>query len=336
MKKLIPFALLVIALLFVFYNEGAFEKVLGSNVPEDQLISDISANNSDIERAGLTINDIDILSSEQNKDLGIYTCTVKYTAENTDVSYTGNMTLTYMKHDGSWMFSNYENGDTFYEPKSSCDESVAKAYIQNEYEEQGVTNAQLDFTLSTDVDQYIIPNAVDSTGNWHAFYYIVSGKENSVCSWSDSWSVSCCFDLCDGWQAVDSTKERLSEAWDLCGTWSLTNDIVNVVVDVTAFDIDIENNSVTVTYSWQLTVYNGSTYAEGGVKYSSDTPVTVTEEFDSDQQYINVNGNLANVYFCGRPVSWDIKGDNEENVGIWVKVYDVDYFSNECSWLTRQ
>ena len=67
MKKLIPFALLIIIVLFIFYNEGAFDRVLNKDVSEEQLISDISANNSDIGRAGLAITDIEILSSECDK-----------------------------------------------------------------------------------------------------------------------------------------------------------------------------------------------------------------------------------------------------------------------------
>lgn len=81
MKKLIPFALLVIAVLFIFYNEGAFDKVLNKDVSEEQLISDISANNSDIGRAGLSITNIEILSSKCDKELGIYSYSVKYSAE---------------------------------------------------------------------------------------------------------------------------------------------------------------------------------------------------------------------------------------------------------------
>lgn len=113
MKKLTPFALLVIAALFMFYQDGAFDGLLGKNVSEEQIISDISENNSDIMRYGLSVADIDILSSEQDEDLGIYACSVKYSAENTDVSYTGNMSLTYMKHDGVWLLSKCEGGDTF-------------------------------------------------------------------------------------------------------------------------------------------------------------------------------------------------------------------------------
>ena len=330
MKKLIPFALLVIAVLFIFYNEGAFDKVLGSDVPEEQLISDISANNSDIGRAGLSITDIEILSSKCDKELGIYSYSVKYSAENADASYTGSMSLTYMKHNDTWAFSKYEEGDTFYEPKSACDESVAKAYIQSEYEELGVVNAQLDFKATADADAYI-PGAVDMTSSWHSFSYIVSGKENSVCSWSDSWHISCCFDLNDGWQVVDATRERLKETWDICGKYSFANENFSTTVDVISFDVDLESDTVTLVWSWQFT--------KNGVTSTSNGQETKVLDLEDKNSYVKSYGNLANVYFCGRGgISWDTQNDNTEGVGIFVSLgggytYWID---GVAYWLTKQ
>lgn len=323
MKKLIPFALLVIAVLFIFYNEGAFDKVLGSGVPEEQLISDISANNSDIRRAGLSITDIEILSSECDKDLGIYSYSVKYSAENADASYTGNMSLTYMKHNDTWAFSKYEDGDTFYEPKNACDESVAKAYIQSEYEELGAVNAQLDFKATADADAYI-PGAVDMTSSWHSFSYIVSGKENSVCSWSDTWHISCCFDLNDGWQVVDATRERLKETWDMCGKYTFANEKYSVTVDVISFDVDLESDTVTLVWSWQFT--------KDGVTSTSNGQETKVLDLEDDNSYAESYGNLANVYFCGRNRSSPYtQNDNAEGVGIFVSFGFEDSY-----WMTKQ
>lgn len=330
MKKLIPFALLVIAVLFIFYNEGAFDKVLNKDVSEEQLISDISANNSDIGRAGLSITDIEILSSKCDKELGIYSYSVKYSAENADASYTGNMSLTYMKHNDTWAFSKYEEGDTFYEPKSACDESVAKAYIQSEYEELGAVNAQLDFKATADADAYI-PGAVDMTSSWHSFSYIVSGKENSVCSWSDSWHISCRFDLNDGWQVVDATRERLKETWDICGKYSFANENFSTTVDVISFDVDLESDTVTLVWSWQFT--------KNGVTSTSNGQETKVLDLEDKNSYVKSYGNLANVYFCGRGgISWDTQNDNAEGVGIFVSLgggytYWVD---GVAYWLTKQ
>lgn len=330
MKKLIPFALLVIAVLFIFYNEGAFDKVLNKDVSEEQLISDISANNSDIGRAGLSITDIEILSSKCDKELGIYSYSVKYSAENADASYTGNMSLTYMKHNDTWAFSKYEEGDTFYEPKSACDESVAKAYIQSEYEELGAVNAQLDFKATADADAYI-PGAVDMTSSWHSFSYIVSGKENSVCSWSDSWHISCRFDLNDGWQVVDATRERLKETWDICGKYSFANENFSTTVDVISFDVDLESDTVTLVWSWQFT--------KNGVTSTSNGQETKVLDLEDKNSYVKSYGNLANVYFCGRGgISWDTQNDNTEGVGIFVSLgggytYWID---GVAYWLTKQ
>lgn len=330
MKKLIPFALLVIAVLFIFYNEGAFDKVLNKDVSEEQLISDISANNSDIGRAGLSITDIEILSSKCDKELGIYSYSVKYSAENADASYTGSMSLTYMKHNDTWAFSKYEDGDTFYEPKNACDESVAKAYIQSEYEELGAVNAQLDFKATADADAYI-PGAVDMTSSWHSFSYIVSGKENSVCSWSDSWHISCCFDLNDGWQVVDATRERLKETWDICGKYSFANENFSTTVDVISFDVDLESDTVTLVWSWQFT--------KNGVTSTSNGQETKVLDLEDKNSYVKSYGNLANVYFCGRGgISWDTQNDNTEGVGIFVSLgggytYWID---GVAYWLTKQ
>ena len=330
MKKLIPFALLVIAVLFIFYNEGAFDKVLNKDVSEEQLISDISANNSDIGRAGLSITDIEILSSKCDKELGIYSYSVKYSAENADASYTGSMSLTYMKHNDTWAFSKYEDGDTFYEPKNACDESVAKAYIQSEYEELGAVNAQLDFKATADADAYI-PGAVDMTSSWHSFSYIVSGKENSVCSWSDSWHISCRFDLNDGWQVVDATRERLKETWDICGKYSFANENFSTTVDVISFDVDLESDTVTLVWSWQFT--------KNGVTSTSNGQETKVLDLEDKNSYVKSYGNLANVYFCGRGgISWDTQNDNAEGVGIFVSLgggytYWVD---GVAYWLTKQ
>lgn len=323
MKKLIPFALLVIAVLFIFYNEGAFDKVLNKDVSEEQLISDISANNSDIGRAGLSITDIEILSSKCDKELGIYSYSVKYSAENADASYTGNMSLTYMKHNDTWAFSKYEDGDTFYEPKSACDESVAKAYIQSKYEELGAVNAQLDFKATADADAYI-PGAVDMTSSWHSFSYIVSGKENSVCSWSDSWHISCCFDLNDGWQVVDATRERLKETWDICGKYSFANEKFSTTVDVISFDVDLESDTVTLVWSWQFT--------KNGVTSTSNGQETKVLDLDNKNSYVKSYGNLANVYFRGRNRSSPYtQNDNAEGVGIF-----VSFGFGDSYWMTKQ
>lgn len=323
MKKLIPFALLVIAVLFIFYNEGAFDKVLNKDVSEEQLISDISANNSDIGRAGLSITDIEILSSKCDKELGIYSYSVKYSAENADASYTGNMSLTYMKHNDTWAFSKYEKGDTFYEPKSACDESVAKAYIQSEYEELGAVNAQLDFKATADADAYI-PGAVDMTSSWHSFSYIVSGKENSVCSWSDSWHISCRFDLNDGWQVVDATRERLKETWDICGKYSFANENFSTTVDVISFDVDLESDTVTLVWSWQFT--------KNGVTSTSNGQETKVLDLEDKNSYVKSYGNLANVYFCGRNRSSPYtQNDNAEGVGIF-----VSFGFGDSYWMTKQ
>lgn len=323
MKKLIPFALLVIAVLFIFYNEGAFDKVLGSGVSEEQLISDISANNSDIGRAGLSITDIEILSSKCDKELGIYSYSVKYSAENADASYTGSMSLTYMKHNDTWAFSKYEDGDTFYEPKNACDESVAKAYIQSEYEELGAVNAQLDFKATADADAYI-PGAVDMTSSWHSFSYIVSGKENSVCSWSDTWHISCCFDLNDGWQVVDATRERLKETWDICGKYSFANEKFSATVDVISFDVDLESDTVTLVWSWQFT--------KNGVASTSNGQETKVLDLENKNSYVMSYGNLAKVYFLGRNRSSPYtQNDNAEGVGTF-----VSFGFGDSYWMTKQ
>lgn len=324
MKKLTPFALLVIAALFMFYQDGAFDGLLGKNVSEEQIISDISENNSDIMRYGLSVADIDILSSEQDEDLGIYACSVKYSAENTDVSYTGNMSLTYMKHDGVWLLSKCEGGDTFYEPKNACDESIPKAYIQSQYAELGAADAQLDFETPIDSNPYIVPNAVDMTSSVHPYYYIVSGRESSIRSWSDSWYVSCHFDIDNGWYVEDALRERLSETWDICGKYTFQNDDFSTSIDVISFDVDIESSSATLVWSWQ--------FIRNGVTYTSDGQETKVFDLTAKDSYVKSYGNLASVYFCGRSgISWDTENYNTEGVDILISNnYNATY------WLTKQ
>lgn len=324
MKKLVPFALLVIAALFMFYQDGAFDGLLGNNVSEEQIISDISENNSDIMRYGLSVTDIDILSSEQDKDLGVYTCSVKYSAENSDVSYTGNMSLTYMKHDGVWLLSKHENDETFYEPKNACDESIPKAYIQSQYEELGAADAQLDFETSMDNDPYIISDAADMTSSWHGYYYIISGRESSIRSWSDSWNIGCRFDIDNGWYVENASRERLSETWDICGKYTFQNDDFSTSIDVISFDVDIEGSSATLVWSWQFT--------RNGVTYTSDGQETKVFDLTAKDSCVKSYGNLASVYFCGRSgISWDTENYNTEGVGIFISVpYRNSY------WLTKQ
>ncbi|HCQ74360.1 MAG TPA: hypothetical protein DIT84_06095 [Clostridiales bacterium] len=365
MKKLIPIVLIAVALFFIFNDgsgdnifggdkHGSSGKVLGSSdVPEAQLISDISASNHDIGSYGLSVTDIDVLSSDCDKDLGVYSYFVSYSATNADVNYSGNISLTYMKHNDVWSLSKYEDGDTAYEPKGNCGESMVKEYIQNAYKKLGVSDSavmKLEYKKAAE-DPNTIPDAVDNTSSWQAFSYTVSGKENSICSWSDSWHVSCFFDIESGWSVVDATRTRQSEKWDVCGKYTFKNDKVNMAVNISAFDLDYKNQTATVTYSWELTAYETDDYNWQIRPFNTkcgEGPLTVKCSLDEKGAYLLIDDTLVShaSTICiqardfsrwgkgGRP-----DGSNGDGIGVWVDLCTYKgeiYRYSERMWLTKK
>ena len=365
MKKLIPFVLIIVALFLIFNdggdnifggsdNSGSSGKVLSSSdVPEAQLISDISASNHDIGNYGLSVTDIRILSSDCDKDLGVYSYFVSYSAANADVNYSGNMSLTYMKHNDVWSLSKYEDGDTAYEPKGNCDESMVKEYIQDAYKKLGVSDSailKLEYKKAAE-DPNTIPDAVDNTSSWQAFSYTVSGKENSICSWSDSWHVSCFFDIESGWSVVDATRTRQSEKWDVCGKYTFKNDKVNMAVNISAFDLDYKNQTATVTYSWELTAYETSNCDWAIIPLNEklgETSVTVKCSLDEKGAYLLIENTLVGhdgaIYIQARDFSRWGKGSrpdggNGDGIGVWVNLctYKGEIHKHyEKMWLTKK
>ena len=47
----------------------------------------------------------------------------------------------------------------------------------------------------------------------------------------------------------------------------------------------------------------------------------------SDEKYMVLDGNLATVYICGKYSSWDVKGENSDNLGVFLDAYELgDYW----------
>lgn len=354
-KKYLPVLIIVLVVLVIcLYQDGTFDKILGNSIPEEQLASDIAANNSDIVRCGLTVTDMTVLSSELDRELGIYFCEAEYIAENDEIKYSGIMSLRYMKADDTWRVTDYENCEISYEPKKAPDKSIAIEYMNAEY-------ARLTLQKNGDYDYEVTAgdygDDYDGFTKSYCFVFTVNGQENSAVSWTDSWTVNCVFDLRNGWKVDSAERTRRSESWDVCGTYTYSNDKVSLNVNISSFELDLPNKSATVTYSWDLIAYETNDYRwqirPRNTKVG-EGPLTVTCQLDADtwlraggyamdvNAYAVIKNTLAgeqgSIYISGRnSFSYGPNGQgNGEAFGVWVKLCTYTGFNYEEYWLEKK
>lgn len=326
MKKYIPLLLLAISIALIFCACGASD----SGVSDSEIKRDILSHNKYIEDMGLSVSDMNIVSSEKKDKLDLYIFEVEYTAENSTLVYKGRMTLSYMKTDNGWTLKKWENEEISVGPKGDCDESIPIEYMRAEYarinDKNKTDNAGIDYEFELTSDLTGV-SSEEGKSKEHSFTFIVNGRENRICTWKDSWSIDCVFDEEDGWIVEYAARERLSETWDICGTYTLSNDKLDSVLEITSFEIDPSTRTATITYSWQFTSHVDTQSAEKGVTYHSDGPETVVGRLSSDEKYMVLDGNLATVYICGKYSSWDVKGENSDNLGVFLDAYELgDYW----------
>lgn len=352
MKKLLPFLILVLVVLGIcLYQDGTFDKISGNSFPEEQLAADIAANNSDIKLCGLAVTDVNVLSSEQDKELDLYSCEVEYTAENDEIKYFGNMSLKYMKANDTWRVTDCDEGEISYEPKKACDKSVAIDYMNAEYAELTKHDSG-DYYYEVASEDY--GYSYGGVSKSYCFVFNVTGQENSIVSWTDHWTIYCIFDIRDGWKVEAGERTRQSENWDVCGTYTYSNDKVSISVNISSFKVDLPSNSATVTYSWELTAYKTDDYRWQITPLNTklgDGPLTVTCPFGADNwmaidgykmdvnEYAVISntlaGSLGSIYIQGRDVfSYDRK--NGESLGVRVKLCTYKDFNYEEYWLEKK
>lgn len=351
MKKLLSYApFLILALLaFLYFTKGGnpvtaltdFVDPGMDDVSEQQIRQDILANNEELRFYDFDITGIDLVTSQNDKDLQRYTCTAKYTAENDSAVYFGTMALTYSGYDKEWRLSAATSEETQFSAKDTCPEDIPTAIIQGAYRNNAQTSendfmmarypgnykeAVLDFTL-------ISQDSVSD--NDAVFTYEVSGRESSVCSWRETWRIECSYTLSEGWTVDSSERNRTAETWDLCGRYTCVNGDINTTLDITSITLDLANRKATVTSSWQFTSYMTNSAAKQNVTYDSDGLNTDVVDFALGDRYIRIDGNIADIYICGRYGQWDVSGDKTESVGVWLKVHGITSLNSPAYWLYK-
>lgn len=304
-----------------------YEKESSGAISELQIISDIYENNYDLYEANLQITKYDITSQVRDDDMEIITLWVSYEAENAEEVYYGDIELYYQLEGKIWVFHDWQPGyNNRYIAKFPCDPSVPLTYLENEY-------AQTDASISM--------LSQDSwSDNECCFTYQVTGKASAVCYWTDGWSVDCTYDLFEGWQVTDANGSLVKEVWDICGTYACSNENISAKINLSAFEIDVANQTFTATISYSLTSYMGhEDYWSGpamqqGVTYSNG-PATFNCSLGYDNEYVVVRiGDYVDLYICGRDVDWDFEGAG--TTGLWIKV--LGNYSNTYGeyWLHKE
>lgn len=316
--------ILIVAAILVAWT--VFHKEKTESVSEQQIVDDIFQNNRALRETDMKITESEIISQEINDDLGMQMISVTYEAENAEATYLGEAVLYYTLENNSWLLSNFEHGETSYIARFDCDPSVPLAYLQNEY-------AQKDTTIS-------LEEQVSWADNGCSFVYQVLGRENSVCSWTDSWTIDCVYDLWEGWKITAANGEKTHEVWNVCGTYVCNNENISATIELSEFQIDVPNNSFTATISYSLTSYAdhddlwGGPTMQKGTTYFSNEPATVRCSIGYDNEYVTVRiGDYVDLYICGREVSWTSIG---KGVGLWVQVLGNYSKTYGEYWLQKQ
>lgn len=353
MKKLLSYApFLILALLaFLYFTKGGnpvtaltdFVDPGMDDVSEQQIRQDILANNEELRFYDFDITGIDLVTSQNDKDLQRYTCTAKYTAENDSAVYFGTMDLTYNEYDKAWQLSTAINEGTQFSAKDPCPEDIPIAIIQGAYRNNAQTS-ESDFTASRYPGNYK-EVALDFTllsqdsvsDNDAVFTYEVSGRESSVCSWRETWRIECSYTLDEEWHVEDSEKSRTAETWDVCGRYTCVNSDINATVDIISITLEPASRRATITTAWEFTSYmdTANSIASPNVTYGSGGRVTDVVGFDSGDQYIALGGSYITIYICGRYGQWDVNGDKPEGVGVWLKVNGTTPLKNAKYWLYK-
>lgn len=353
MKKLSSYApFLILALLaFLYFTKGGnpvtaltdFVDPGMDDVSEQQIRQDILANNEDLRFYDFDITGIDLVTSQNDKDLQQYTCTAEYTAENSSAVYFGTMALTYNEYDKAWQLSTAMNEGTWFKAKDACPEDIPIAVIQDVYRSRA-QSWQSDFTASRYPENYkevaldfalLSQNSVSD--NDAVFTYEVSGRESSVCSWTETWRIECSYTLDEEWHVEDSEKSRTAETWDVCGRYTCVNSDINATVDIISITLEPASRRATITTAWEFTSYmdTANSIASPNVTYGSGGRVTDVVGFDSGDQYIALGGSYITIYICGRYGQWDANGDKTEGVGVWLKVHGITSLNSPAYWLYK-
>lgn len=321
-----PLMVIILAAIAFFLIWAVSGEKKADSVSEQQMIEDIYAKNRDLRETNLEITDYEITSQEHDDELGTYAAWITYAAENSEAVYYGEIVLYYHLSEDVWCLTDWDRGTNYYISKYDCDPAVPLAYLQNKYPQNDITISMLE--------------QVNWTDNECHFVYQVVGVENPVCTWTDSWEIDCTYDLWDGWQVNNADGEKISEVWDICGTYVCENENISAKIDLSAFEIDITNNSFTATISYSLTSYMdnddiwGGPAMQQGKTYYSNEPGTVECSIGYDNEYVVIRiGEYVDLYICGRYVSWDPLG---EGLGLWIKVLGNYSGTYGEYWLYKQ
>ena len=296
------------------------------SLSEEQVLTDICDSNRDFHGTGLAISDYEITLLQDDPELGEQVVSVCYTAEHAEASYYGDMTLRYWYNDRGWILEDATREMDYYVVKQDCSPELPQQTLREKYNSYDAEITLLQQERTAD--------------NETRFLCEVMGQENPVCSWTDHWEILCGYDLHNGWQILSAEGERTAETWDLCGHYVCDNENLSMAVDLSLFELDLENRQFTAVLDYSMTSHISNDDIWGGpamqkdVTYDSEAPVTVTGSLGQDNRYQVIEiGDLATLCFCGRMVSWDTIG---EGLGLWVQLKSNYLEMYGEYWLERQ
>ena len=287
----------------------------------------------------MVINESQISKRQTNEDDKTDFVWIDVSASNEDFSYTASYELTYVLYNDGWQLEDYEQIDSWFQAKTTCEKSIADAAIGKDY------------------DSYTLVSSSDVEGNTMTFSYIADKVVSEYLSQQYQISVTCRFYVSSGW-VVDTVSQSLSnETWNFCGNYYYEDERTELNIEVVDFDAD----ALTATLSYSFVLYEYPENAgyrdrslDPGV-YASDGTITVdltegsygdyrTFHYDPTyyrylqyfEEYIEVTIAEIDFYGCqAGPFVETSEGTGGYGDGIMVSL-GLDFTGwSECYWLNK-
>lgn len=326
--------------------------IFGSTkVSEKQVKEDIIANGPS-EEAGLVITECHIVDQTYDRDSKTSQVLAAFSAENEEYQCSLEVLMNYIYLDHKWTFTDGEVQKQEYIATAPCDVSVAEEEIAEEF------------------DEYSLIETTPLIDNQVIYKFSAKKKISEIVDYEYIVAVYCNFEVDEyygpGWK-TDMEYDRVSQHWDILGTYSLNDENYDFTVKVNDFDPDQKKATIEYTLTSHMpsepgehfmSMYNDIIFMMDKDKtYSSNGAITVDLEEVSDKYNaekdmvfcLPINGEnnkygetqIASILISGQ----SIYSNYVEGIGVLVKCKQYKQFDWESygrysqdasEWLTRQ
>ncbi len=307
----------ILILLVIVVSIWCFACGKDRKVTEKQIKNDIQNNVYMISDYALDIDSFEIVSRRTDAEMKYDQISVDIEASNSDFCLDAQVQMRYGLYDNGWVLDECNVVDSNYKALKVCDKVIAENAIFEDHPQYSL--------------QYM---DCTSEENSAVFSYFAVNEPNSIITSKYAIEVECIYSPDKGWH-VDSYDEKLvEEIWDMCGTYFVKNEKVDLKVTINKFNIDVENNKIYTQFDYSFVSYMGHDDWWGGPsmkqnqEYSSTIETTLS--FNGKGASCMVE-DIARMYFC----AWNnIEGQPENGIKVTI---EGDYATTYGSyWLMKQ